>query len=59
MFKRFKEVMKKKEIDPDKRDVEFEKRDFLALTIAAAITMFPVLIGIFALFGLIAWLMFK
>ncbi|MCA0386794.1 MAG: hypothetical protein LCH34_14685 [Firmicutes bacterium] len=58
MFKRFKETLVKKEIDKDKRDVEFEKGDFLALSIAAAMTMFPVLIGIFALFGLIAWLMF-
>ena len=58
MFKRFKETLVKKEIDKDKRDVEFEKGDFLALSIAAAMTMFPVLIGIFALFGLIACLMF-
>ncbi|WP_281095563.1 hypothetical protein [Fusibacter bizertensis] len=58
MFKKFRETMAKKELAPDKRDVEFEKGDFLALTIAAAITMIPVLIGIFALFGLIAWLMF-
>ena len=58
MFKRFRETLVKKQIDPDKKDVEFEKGDFLALMIAAGITMFPVLIGIFALFGLIAWLMF-
>jgi uncharacterized membrane protein YqjE len=58
MFTRFKETLKKKQLDPDKRDVEFEKGDFLALMIAAGITMFPVLIGIFVLFGLIAWMMF-
>lgn len=58
MFKRLKDSLKKKEIDQDKRDVEFEKGDFLALTIAAAMTMLPVLFGIFAIFGLIAWLMF-
>ncbi len=58
MFSRFKETFKKKQLDPDKRDVEFEKGDFLALMIAAGITMLPVLIGIFVLFGLIAWIMF-
>lgn len=58
MFTRFKETFKKKQLDPDKRDVEFEKGDFLALMIAAGITMLPVLIGIFVLFGLIAWIMF-
>ena len=58
MFNKLKETLAKKELAPDKRDVEFEKGDFLALTIAAAMTMLPVLFGIFALFGLIAWLMF-
>lgn len=58
MFSRFKETFKKKQLDPDKRDVELEKGDFLALMIAAGITMLPVLIGIFVLFGLIAWIMF-
>ena len=58
MFARLKETLRKKHLDPDKRDVEFEKGDFLALMIAAGITMLPVLIGIFALFGLIAWMMF-
>ncbi len=58
MFDKLKETLAKKELAPDKRDVEFEKGDFLALTIAAAMTMLPVLFGIFALFGLIAWLMF-
>lgn len=58
MFTRFKETFKKKQLDPDKKDVELEKGDFLALMIAAGITMLPVLIGIFVLFGLIAWIMF-
>ena len=58
MFSRFKETFKKKQLDPDKKDVELEKGDFLALMIAAGITMLPVLIGIFVLFGLIAWIMF-
>jgi len=58
MFKRLKDSLKKNEIDQDKRDVDFEKGDFLALTIAAAMTMLPVMFGIFAIFGLIAWLMF-
>ncbi len=59
MFDRFKEVMSKKELDDDKRDVELERGDFLALFIAASMTMFPVMIGIFAFFGLIAWLLFR
>ncbi len=59
MFDRFKEVMSKKELDDDKRDVELERGDFFALFIAMAMTMFPVMIGIFAFFGLIAWLLFR
>lgn len=58
MFNKVKEILKKKELDPEKYDVELEKGDFLALFIAASMTMFPVLIGIFALFGLITWIMF-
>ncbi|MDN5352856.1 MAG: hypothetical protein PWQ12_1777 [Clostridiales bacterium] len=58
MFQRIKDILKKKELDPDKRDVELEKGDFLAIMIAAALTMFPVLIGIFALFGFLAWVLF-
>jgi len=59
MFKKLKEGFKKKEINADKRDVYFEKNDFLALTIAAAMTMLPVLLGIFAFFGFITWLIFR
>lgn len=58
MFENVKEVLKKKELDRDKVDVELERGDFLALFIAAAMTMFPVLIGIFAFFGLLAWIIF-
>lgn len=58
MFDRLKETWVKKELDEDKEDVELEKGDFLALFIAAAMTMFPVLIGVFALFGLITWFVF-
>ncbi|MBM7562453.1 hypothetical protein [Fusibacter tunisiensis] len=58
MFNKVKEILKKKELDPEKYDVELEKGDFLALLIAAAMTMLPVLIGIFALFGLLTWIIF-
>jgi uncharacterized membrane protein YqjE len=58
MFQKVKDVLKKKELDPDKADVELEKGDFLALFIAASMTMLPVLIGIFALFALLTWIIF-
>lgn len=58
MFQKVKDVLRKKELDPDKTDVELEKGDFLALFIAASMTMLPVLIGIFALFALLTWIIF-
>lgn len=58
MFRKIKDILKKKELDADKKSVEFEKGDFLALTIAATMTMLPVLIGIFAFFGLLTWIIF-
>ena len=58
MFKKIKEILKKKELDEDKKSVDFEKGDFLALTVAAMMTMLPVLLGIFAFFGLITWIIF-
>jgi len=58
MFQKVKNILKKKQLDPDKVDVEFEKGDFLALFIAASMTILPVLIGIFALFALLTWIIF-
>jgi uncharacterized membrane protein YqjE len=58
MFEKIKEILKKKHLDEDKVGTEFEKGDFLALLIAMGMTMFPVLIGLFAIFALVTWLIF-
>jgi hypothetical protein len=58
MFGRFRDILAAKELDESKKDVEFEKGDFLAIFIALASTMFPVLIGIFALIALLVWIIF-
>ena len=41
-----------------KRTMEFEKGDTLALIIAAFTTLFPMLLGILAIFVGIIWLLF-
>lgn len=51
-------VFKKKEIDEDKRDVEFEKGDFLAMMIAFGMYAIPVLILVILFFLGITWLLF-
>lgn len=58
MFDKLKEILKRKELDEDKRDIEFEKGDFLALCIAAGSIMLPVLILIFALIALLVFIIF-
>jgi len=58
MLKQIIDGFKKKEIDQDKKDVEFEKHDFLAMMIAISIYIVPVLIGFFAVIALIIWIMF-
>ena len=58
MLKEIIEGFKKKELDEDKRDVEFEKNDFLAIMIAISIYLVPVLVGFIALIALIIWIMF-
>lgn len=59
MYNRIKELLKKKEIDPDKQDVEFEKGDLLAIFIAAMMTLFPVFLAVIAFFGLLTWLFLR
>lgn len=58
MFKRRKEFFKRKELDVDKKDVELEKGDFLAIMIALSYYMFPVLLAVFAFIALVVWLIF-
>lgn len=58
MFHKVKDLLKKKDLNEDKQGVEFEKGDFLAMMIALSMTMFPVLLGIFAIFAFVTWLLF-
>ncbi len=53
-----KKAFEKKEIDEDKKDVEFEKGDFLAMMIAFGIYAIPVLILVILFFLGITWLLF-
>ena len=58
MFARLRDMLAKKEIDADKKDVVFEKGDSLALFLAAGSIMFPVLILIFMSIALFVWIIF-
>jgi hypothetical protein len=58
MFEQMKEILKKKELDEDKKDIQFEKNDFLAIMIALSSYMIPVLFGFFLLIALMVWVMF-
>jgi len=58
MFDRLRDMLTKKEINSDKKNIEFEKGDFLALFIAAASFMFPVLLLTFLFVALIVWIIF-
>ncbi len=58
MFDRLQQILRKVELDEDKKDVQFEKNDFLAIMIALSSYMIPVLLGFFLLIALIVWVMF-
>ena len=58
MIKEIIQGFKKKELDEDKKDIEFEKNDFLAMMIAISIYLIPILIGFILFIALIIWLMF-
>lgn len=58
MRHKIKDLLKKKELNEDKKGTEFERGDFFAMMIALSMTMFPVLLGIFAVIGLLTWLLF-
>jgi len=55
---KIKDILKKKQLDEDKKDIVLEKNDFLAIMIALSYYMIPVLIGMFALIALIVWIVF-
>ncbi len=54
-----KKALEKKELDEDKKDVELEKGDFLALMIAFGMYAIPLLLLILLIFFSIAWLLFR
>jgi hypothetical protein len=58
MFGKFKEGFKRKELDEDKKNIEFEKGDFLALLIAAGSVMIPILLLIFLSIAIMVWILF-
>lgn len=58
MFERIKQILKKKELDPDKEGIELEKNDFLAILIALSSYMWPVLLGFFLIIALMIWVLF-
>lgn len=58
MFDRFRENQKKNELDEDKKGVEFEKGDFLAIMIAVGSYVIPIALGIFLFIALLVKLIF-
>lgn len=58
MFKRLKASLKKKELDDDHKDTEFEKNDFLAIMIALSMYMIPALIIVFGVIALAILIIF-
>ncbi len=59
MFNNLKNFLNKKELDEDKKDVELEKGDFLAMMIALSFYLIPALIGVFLFFAFLIWLILK
>lgn len=59
MFKKVREILRKKELDKNVEDVELERGDFLAIMIALSYYMFPVLFGVFGILAIIVWLIFS
>jgi hypothetical protein len=52
-------ALEKKEVDKDKKDVELEKGDFLALMIAFGMYAIPILLLVIGFFLGITWLLFR
>lgn len=51
-------ILKKKELDEDKRDVEFERGDLFAMFLALSYYLIPVFIVIVIVFWFIIWFVF-
>lgn len=51
-------ILKKKELDEDKRDVDFEKGDIFAMFLALSYYLIPAFIIIVVAFWLIIWFVF-
>jgi F0F1-type ATP synthase assembly protein I len=51
-------ILKKKELDEDKRDVEFEKGDLFAMFLALSYYLIPALLLILGVFWGIIWFIF-
>lgn len=58
MLERLKTILAKKELDEDKKNIELEKGDILAMFIALGSVMFPVLILVFLFIAVIVWVLF-
>lgn len=58
MFRKAQDILEKKELNEDKKNVELERGDFLAMMIALSYYMIPALIGVFGLVALIVWILF-
>lgn len=58
MFKRLKESLKKKELNEEHKDIEFEKNDFLAILIALSMYMIPAFIIVFGIIALMIFIVF-
>lgn len=57
-FKNLDNVLKEKTLDNDKKGDLFEKGDFIAMMIAAFLTLFPVLLFVFLIFGIVSYALF-
>lgn len=55
MNEKIQQILKKKEIDPRKKN-DLEKNDFLALSLAAISVFLPVILGFLAFIALVTFL---
>lgn len=58
LLKNTKDFFIDRDLDDDKKDLELEKGDFTAMTIAAFVTLMPALLLVFGLFAFVIFLMF-
>lgn len=58
ILKNTKYMITDRSIYEDKKDLELEKGDFIAITIAAFTTLVPTLLLVFIIFGIVIFLLF-